>query len=90
MIVCRDCVQALQPYVDRELSDEDVALVRLHLDSCRGCLHLFEFEASLRRLVRTRCQEQQAPEGLRQRVIACLAAERERQEQRAAKRPTAR
>ncbi len=89
MIVCKDCQQALHPYVDRELSDEDVAVVRLHLDSCRGCLHLYEFEASLRRLVRTRCREQQAPAGLRERVMQCLAAERERQE-RAAQRPTAR
>ena len=89
MIVCRDCQQALQPYVDRELSDEDVALVRVHLDSCRGCLHLYEFEASLRRLVRTRCREQLAPEGLRERVIQCLAAERERLD-RSAGRPTAR
>ena len=89
MIVCRDCQQALQPYVDRELSDEDVALVRMHLDACRGCLHLYEFEASLRRIVRTKCREQQAPDGLRQRVIECLASERERLD-RASRRPAAR
>jgi mycothiol system anti-sigma-R factor len=73
------CVQALHPYLDRELSDDDIVQVREHLEACRGCLHLFEFEASLRRLVRARCQEQQAPDTLRARIAACLANERVRQ-----------
>jgi mycothiol system anti-sigma-R factor len=76
MITCQNCLQALNPYIDRELSDDDIVQVQLHLDGCRGCLHLFQFEQSLRRLVRVRCQEQQAPESLRLRIVACLAAER--------------
>ena len=76
MITCRNCLQALHPYVDRELSDDDIQQVRLHLDACRGCLHLYRFEESLRRLVRVRCREQQAPEALRARVLARLAEER--------------
>ncbi|MDQ3810412.1 MAG: mycothiol system anti-sigma-R factor [Chloroflexota bacterium] len=81
MITCANCLQALQPYIDRELSDADVAQVRLHLEACRGCLHLYEFEESVRRLVRVRCREQQAPDGLRARIEACLAAERQRRAQ---------
>lgn len=75
---CRTCLEVLHPYVDRELSQEEIVRVRAHLDECRGCLHLFEFEASVRRLVRVRCQEQRAPEALRQRVLARLAQERQR------------
>jgi mycothiol system anti-sigma-R factor len=75
---CRDCAQALNPYIDRELSDEDVAQVRGHLEACGGCLHLYQFEESLRRLVRVRCQEQGAPESLRVRISASLAVERAR------------
>lgn len=73
MITCKSCVQALHPYLDRELTDEDVAQVRVHLDACGGCLHLFTFEASIRRLVRVRCQQQCAPDSLRERVRAHLA-----------------
>jgi len=76
VITCQNCVEALHPYIDRELSDEDIVQVRIHLDACRGCLHLYQFESSLRRLVQVRCQETQAPESLRLRVLSCLAEER--------------
>ena len=82
MINCRDCARALNPYLDRELSDEDLIQVRGHLEACSGCLHQYQFEESLRRLVRVRCQEQGAPEGLRQRITMTLAIERSRLEQR--------
>ena len=82
MISCRDCMQALNPYIDRELDDDDIAHVRQHLDDCRGCLHLYRFQESVRRLVRVRCQEQSAPESLRARITMSWAMERERKEQR--------
>ena len=82
MINCRDCVEALNPYIDRELSDEDIIQVRLHLEACGGCLHVYQFHESLRRLVRVRCQEQVAPESLRARIAMSLAIERTRQQQR--------
>jgi mycothiol system anti-sigma-R factor len=81
-INCQDCVQVLNTYIDRELSDDDIVQVREHLVQCGGCLHLYQFEESLRRLVRVRCQEQSAPETLRVRVTMSLAIERKRQERR--------
>jgi len=78
VINCSDCVQALNPYLDRELSDDDIAQVRVHLDACGGCLHLYQFEASVRRLVKVRCQELQAPDGLRAKIEARFATERTR------------
>ena len=83
MITCQDCTRALYPFLDRELSDEDIVQVREHLDACAGCLHTFKFEESLRRLVKVRCREQHAPDSLRARIIARLAAERTRLERRA-------
>jgi mycothiol system anti-sigma-R factor len=82
VINCRDCARALNPYLDRELSDEDVVQVRMHLDACGGCLHVYQFEESLRRLVRVRCQEQGAPDRLRERITLSLVMERIRQERR--------
>lgn len=80
MITCRDCETALHPYIDRELTESEIGQVRLHLDACRGCLHLYQFEASIRRLVRVRCREQGAPAELRERVVQALrdAQSRER------------
>jgi mycothiol system anti-sigma-R factor len=82
VITCQNCKQALYPYIDRELSDDDIVQVQQHLESCRGCLHLYEFEASLRRLVRVRCLEQTAPNGLRARISVCLTAEATRTSKR--------
>jgi len=87
VINCRDCAKALNPFVDRELSDEDVAQVRTHLEACGSCHHLYQFEESLRRLVRVRCQEQGAPESLRARISVSWAIERKRLEQ-GGQRPT--
>ena len=88
MTNCQDCLQALNPYIDRELSDEDILQVRQHLEDCGGCLHVYRFEESLRRLVRVRCLEQSAPDSLRARITFSLAMERLRQEQR--RRPSRR
>jgi mycothiol system anti-sigma-R factor len=82
VITCKTCLKALHPYLDRELSDEDIVQVRAHLDDCLGCLHMFQFHDSLRRLVKVRCQEQLAPETLRVRIVERLAAERARIERR--------
>ena len=87
MINCQDCVKALNPYLDRELSDEDIQQVRQHLDACRGCLHVYQFQESVRRLVRVRCREQVAPESLRARISLSLAIEQSRLEQRRQRRP---
>ena len=82
MINCRECVKVLNPYLDRELSDAEVVEVRGHLEACGGCLHMYQFEESLRRLVRVRCQEQGASEEFRQRITLTLAMERSRLQQR--------
>jgi len=74
-------VQALNPFIDRELSDDDITHVRQHLDECAGCLHIFQFEESVRRLVRVRCLEQAAPERLRAKISLRLETERLRIEQ---------
>jgi mycothiol system anti-sigma-R factor len=87
VINCGDCARALNSYLDRELSDDDIVQVRQHLEACGGCLHLYQFEESVRRLVRVRCQEQGAPESLRARITMKLAMERLRQEQHSRRTP---
>lgn len=82
MINCQYCLRALNPYIDRELSDDDIVAVRDHLEACSGCLHLYQFQESVRRLVRVRCQEQGAPESLRTRISVTLEIERQRIQKR--------
>lgn len=87
MINCRNCLQALNSYIDRELSDDDIVEVRQHLEACGGCLHLYQFQESLRQLVRVRCQETSAPDSLRARITVSLAMEQMRIQRRGTRPP---
>ncbi len=67
-IDCMEAERRLHRYVDKELSDEEMAEVQLHLESCENCRARFRFEAGLRRLVRVAAQRERAPEALRERI----------------------
>lgn len=49
---CQKCEEMLQPYLDRDLSDEERAEAEAHLQSCSYCSKRYRFEESLRRYVR--------------------------------------
>ena len=68
MIDCQEAERRLHGFVDRELSDAQMAEVQRHLDVCENCRARFRFESGLRRLVRSAGQGEQAPESLRQRI----------------------
>lgn len=58
---CDKCEELLQGYLDRELSDEEVALAERHLDACDYCRRRYRFEESLRTYVRTTAAERMSP-----------------------------
>jgi mycothiol system anti-sigma-R factor len=49
---CQKCEEMLQPYLDRDLSEEERAEAETHLESCSYCRTRYRFEESLRRYVR--------------------------------------
>jgi anti-sigma factor (TIGR02949 family) len=52
----------LQPYLDRELTDDERAQAEAHLDECSYCKKRYRFEESLRRYVREVTVETMSPE----------------------------
>ncbi|MBI2941448.1 MAG: zf-HC2 domain-containing protein [Chloroflexi bacterium] len=69
MIDCREAERRLHTYVDRELSEGEVAEVQRHLEQCENCRARFRFEFGLRRLVRQAVEDQPpAPQRLRERI----------------------
>jgi anti-sigma factor (TIGR02949 family) len=60
----------MQPYLDRELSDEQRREAEAHLEGCTYCRRRYTFEVSLRRYVRTVAAEKQMPAGLKERLAA--------------------
>ncbi len=69
---CGDCINQLDAYVDRELSDAELATVREHLDSCPPCEDTFQLRSDVKRLVRTCCGQEAAPSELRQKLREIL------------------
>jgi anti-sigma factor (TIGR02949 family) len=59
---CNDCEAMMQPYLDRVLSDEQVAEAREHLERCPGCDKRYRFEEKLRQFVRIAAHEEMSVE----------------------------
>jgi len=66
---CEKCEEVMQPYLDRVLSDAEVAEAEQHLAECSFCARRYRFEESLRRFVRKCCAEQMPPE-LKQKLAS--------------------
>jgi mycothiol system anti-sigma-R factor len=69
---CRDCLQNLDTYVDRELTDDELSEVKRHLSDCPPCEDHYLLKASLKRLVKVCCDEGHAPEHLRSKLRQIL------------------
>lgn len=69
---CRECVEKLNSYLDRELNEREVREVYVHLEYCPPCVKYFRFEDGVKRLVRRSCQGERAPDALRERLGKAL------------------
>lgn len=69
---CRDCLESLDTYLDRELTDAELAEVKRHLTDCPPCEDLYQLKAHVKRLVKVCCDEGQAPEHLRSKLRQIL------------------
>ena len=66
---CAKCEEMLQPFLDRELSEDEYAIAEAHLDECGYCRKRYKFEEKLRMYVRLACAEEMPPE-LKARLAA--------------------
>jgi mycothiol system anti-sigma-R factor len=65
---CREVLNRVYEYLDSEVTPDDVAKIRQHLDECGPCLQEYDLENHLKALVRRSCHES-APAGLRMRIM---------------------
>jgi len=66
---CAHCEEMMQPYLDRILTEEEMAEAEAHLAECETCRRRYRFEESLRVYVRQAVSEQMPPE-LKERLAA--------------------
>jgi anti-sigma factor (TIGR02949 family) len=70
---CEEAFRRLDDYLDRELSAEEMEMVREHLEICAICAPEFSFEASVLRGVRAKLRHLDVPADLRGRIAKALA-----------------
>lgn len=69
---CMEVVERMGDYLDRELSEKEVALVKEHLDACGGCANAFRWEESVLTKVKDCAKEEKAPDGLLEKLVGGL------------------
>ena len=69
---CNDCLQKLDGYVDRKLSDRKLEEVKDHLQRCPPCDQFYQLKVGLKQLVKVCCDQGQAPAHLRERLTQIL------------------
>jgi mycothiol system anti-sigma-R factor len=72
---CRECVEHLYEYLDREVTPELEAEIRAHIQKCPPCSEHYDFETLFLKFVRVRCRAQGAPATLRRRILEQLLEE---------------
>ncbi len=65
---CRETLDKLYEYLDRELSKDEQVEVQRHLDDCPPCRDRFHFEENVLRVVRRCCRDVSAPPSLVEKV----------------------
>ena len=65
---CKDCVDRLSDFVDRELSAEEITAVEQHLEECFGCSREFRFEGAMLESIKVTLRRVQAPPSLLEKI----------------------
>jgi mycothiol system anti-sigma-R factor len=69
---CYEVIEKVYLYLDGEIQIEDHSKIRRHLDECGPCLRQYGIEQEVQALVARCCGGDQAPDGLRARVLEKL------------------
>lgn len=67
---CTNTIKRLYPYIDRELSEQEITQIREHLAMCPPCAKHFSFESGMLRFIGAACRSVAAPAELRARVLS--------------------
>jgi anti-sigma factor (TIGR02949 family) len=71
-LTCEETAHRLDDFLDRELDQADMQLVREHLEKCADCAQAFRFEGSVIDTVKRKLRQIDLPEDLTTRIIAEL------------------
>lgn len=70
--MCGWAMDRLDQYVDRELTEVEMAEVRRHLEDCPPCGRHFQFHEHLKLLVYTKACPERAPAHLKGQILGTI------------------
>lgn len=68
---CNETLHEIYHFLDGEVTDEQRAHIRRHLEDCPPCFEAFDFEAEIKAFVANRCREV-SPEALRAKIAEAI------------------
>ena len=74
-LTCLEVFNRLDDYLDRNLSDQELALVARHLDECLMCANEYRFEATVLERLKARLRRIEMPPHLLSSIMLRLQAE---------------
>lgn len=66
---CSETLHRLYEYLDGEMTSEDTAKIRAHLQQCVPCMAEHDRERAMKALLRRACVHEPAPAELRLRIV---------------------
>lgn len=78
-LTCLEVFNRLDDYLDRNLSDEEVTLVRRHLEDCVVCAGEYRFEATVLDGLKARLRRIDVPPQLLPSILLRLQADSDNQ-----------
>ena len=78
-LTCIEVFNRLDDYLDRNLSDEELALVARHLDDCLMCTNEYRFEATVLEGLKARLRRIEMPAHVLSSIMLRLEAESNRE-----------
>ncbi|NOT35538.1 MAG: anti-sigma factor [Candidatus Eisenbacteria bacterium] len=72
-LTCEEIFRRLDDYLDRELSADEMRLVKEHLETCAQCTREHAFDRRMLDDVREKLQRIEAPADLRSRIASAIA-----------------
>ena len=73
-MTCEEAYQQIYEYLDRELSEGELATVRQHLDDCPPCAHHFHFEGTIVRYVHDQGARETCPAAAAKAILSGFRA----------------
>lgn len=72
MADCEETLRELDRFLDGELSDHAKSHIHHHLEGCVDCFQAFDFHAELKIVIARKCNSDEMPPGLMDRIQQCF------------------